>query len=129
MRNELATSRTRLSFTWSTGTSNGGSDVLDYRISYDQGTGSFINLATGVISTSYTTTISITPSATYEFKVQARNIIGFSPVSVGLMITAAIVPTAPTAVVTTVLANDVVVTWDPPSYDSLTDYGASITAF
>lgn len=44
------TSDSVVRITWSDGVSNGGSSVLDYRISYDQSTGSFIQLATGVLT-------------------------------------------------------------------------------
>lgn len=50
------TSRTVISFAWSNGISNGGTPVIDYRVSYDQGIGSFIVIATGVTATQFTTT-------------------------------------------------------------------------
>jgi hypothetical protein len=45
-----STSRTVISFAWSNGISNGGTPVIDYRISYDQGIGIFVVIATGVTS-------------------------------------------------------------------------------
>lgn len=40
-RNEDVTTRTVLAFYWSDGASNGGQPVEDYRISFDQGIGSW----------------------------------------------------------------------------------------
>ena len=48
--------------------SNGGSNVLDYQISYDQGKNIYVVLATEVISQSYIAN-SLTPGLTYKFKV------------------------------------------------------------
>jgi hypothetical protein len=42
IRNDDLTSRTVVSFTWSEGTSHGGSPVIDYRVSFDQGIDEFI---------------------------------------------------------------------------------------
>ena len=53
------------------------SNILDYRIAFDQGTGNFAILASGLISTFYTTT-GLNPGLTYKFKVAARNSLGYS---------------------------------------------------
>ena len=46
LQNDLtATDRTRIGFTWQEGYSNGGSLVIDYRISYDQAKGIWVELA------------------------------------------------------------------------------------
>jgi hypothetical protein len=42
-----------LRFTWQDGSSDGGSSILDYRITYDQSTGNYITLASGVTENSY----------------------------------------------------------------------------
>lgn len=45
LENNLAvTNRYTIGFTWSDGYSNGGSAVLDYRVSYDQATGIWVVL-------------------------------------------------------------------------------------
>lgn len=36
------TSATQVGLSWSTGSANGGTSVIDYRVSYDQGTGNFV---------------------------------------------------------------------------------------
>lgn len=55
---ETITSRTTtsVSFSWSNGVSNGGSAIIDYRISYDQGLNQFVVLASGVLTQNYTAT-------------------------------------------------------------------------
>jgi hypothetical protein len=42
-----------IGLTWSDGTSNGGYPIIDYRISYDQSTGTFVTLEDGVTELSY----------------------------------------------------------------------------
>ena len=42
------TSATRIGISWSAGVSNGGTQVLDYRISWDQGASNYVPLATGI---------------------------------------------------------------------------------
>jgi hypothetical protein len=42
-----------IGFTWSDGSSNGGYPIIDYRISYDQSTGTFVELEDGVTERSY----------------------------------------------------------------------------
>jgi hypothetical protein len=44
------TTASSIRFTWNQGTSNGGETVIDYTIYYDQGTGTFIELESGVTS-------------------------------------------------------------------------------
>jgi hypothetical protein len=44
------TSDTVIKFTWDDGSSNGGTPVIDYIVSYDQGTDNLIVLETGVLT-------------------------------------------------------------------------------
>jgi hypothetical protein len=69
--------------------SNGGTPILDYAISYDQATGTWIDLVTGITDDFYTTTISLTAGGTYSFKIRARNAVGFSEDSDPISIIAA----------------------------------------
>lgn len=48
------TSATQIGLTWTQGTSNGGTPVIDYKISVAQGTGTYSTLETGWLTTSYT---------------------------------------------------------------------------
>jgi hypothetical protein len=63
-----ARAATSITFTWIAGPTNGGAPVIDYAITSDQGTGTFIVIAQGVTSTSYTAT-GLTAGKTYTFKV------------------------------------------------------------
>jgi len=72
------TDSAKIGLTWSPGSSDGGKPVIDYQISWDQGTGNYVVLASGVTTTNYTTKITLTPGTVYKFKVESRNVVGFS---------------------------------------------------
>jgi hypothetical protein len=65
INNPAITTKSIIGFSWSDGASNGGTAVIDYRISYDQSTGNFVTLATGVTAKSYATTVALTSGRTY----------------------------------------------------------------
>lgn len=44
---------TSLGFSWSNGAENGGSPILDYQITFDQSTDTFVTLEAGVITKYY----------------------------------------------------------------------------
>lgn len=71
------TSSTQIGLTWEEGAANGGSAVIDYRVSYDQGYDVFVVLQENVLGTSYAVT-GLTPDTYYKFKVEARNSFGYS---------------------------------------------------
>ena len=102
------TSTTVISLNWSVPTNNGGSPVIDFRVSWDQGsgTGTYVFLATNITGFSYTTAVTLTAHTFYSLKVESRNAVGystsFSPVA---RILNAKVPSPPLA-----LANDESVT-------------------
>ena len=57
--------------------------MIDYRVSWDQGTGTgiFVVLATGITgltTVSYRTTATLTANTFYSFKVESRNAVGYS---------------------------------------------------
>jgi hypothetical protein len=83
-------------FTWTAPTDNGGSPLIDYTVSWDQGTNEYVELATNVASEEYTTTATLTAGTTYNFKVQGRNLVGLSPFSLPVQILAARIPDQPT---------------------------------
>jgi hypothetical protein len=90
LTNDLSvTSATVVRITWSDGVSNGGTVVIDYRVSYDQSIGTFVNLDSGITTQDYTTTVTLTPGAFYLFRFEARNSVGFSEVSTSLQVHAA----------------------------------------
>lgn len=62
------TSGTQIGLVWEEGAANGGSPVIDYRLYFDYGSGSFVILASNVVGTSFTAT-GLTADTTYKFKV------------------------------------------------------------
>jgi len=54
--NKDVTNSDRIGLTWNNGLNTGGSPIISYRITYDQSTGTWATLATGIIPRSYTTT-------------------------------------------------------------------------
>ena len=127
VKNQALVTRTQASFSWTPGTS-GGAFIIDYKVSFDQSTGIWVDLAFNITGTTYTAT-GLTQGTEYSFKVQARNSVGFSSLSAPITILTAIVPAAPAAPTTEVVANSVKISWTAPSSDSFSAYGASITAY
>jgi hypothetical protein len=79
LANDVATtSSSTIGLTWTAGAEDGGTPVIDYRISAAaSGTSSFAILATGITTTSYATT-TLTAGNSYIFKVESRNVFGYS---------------------------------------------------
>ncbi len=96
------------------GAGDGGSPVRDFRITYDQSTGVFEVLASGLIQTAYTAT-GLTAGNTYRFRVESRNSYGYSAYSTVVPILCATVPSIPKSPVSTVVASNVVFSWIAPS--------------
>lgn len=109
--------------TWSPGAFDGASPVIDYRISFDLGSGTWVPLATAVSSTSFTAS-GLIANTVYAFKVEARNLKGFSAYSSEFSIRAAAIPSTPSAPTTTVNGNNVDITWTAPN-----DGGSPFTAY
>ena len=97
-RDFVNTNKNQVALTWSNGLSNNGQPVIDYRIWYDQGTGNYVILNSGVILKSFVLTTNVTPGQSYAFQIQARNVIGFSALSMPFTIIAASKPPAVTNV-------------------------------
>jgi hypothetical protein len=68
LNSAVITAANVIGLTWTPGIYNGGASVLDYTISYDQGTNSYMTLASGVVGTSYTATL-LTAGLTFKFKI------------------------------------------------------------
>ena len=102
------TDETQIKFSWSDGAYDGGSSIIDYTVLYDQGTSTWIYLATGISVKEYTAT-SLTADTIYSFKVQAKNIVGFSVESTLVAIRAAAVPDTPTEPSTTLAGTNVII--------------------
>lgn len=86
------TSDSVIGISWSNGPSNGDSPILGYRITYDQSTGNWAVLATDVSDMFYVTTAPLQKGQTYKFKIQARNIVGYSEYSEEISIICAQAP-------------------------------------
>ena len=74
----LVTNTTNIGLTWTKGESDGGSSVIDHRVWWDQGSNNFDVLVSGVPDSYYTTSVTLNPNMSYKFKVDSRNIWGFS---------------------------------------------------
>ncbi len=110
--------------TWSPGAYDGGSPVIDYRISYHAGSDAYVVLTTGVTTSSFTAS-TLTANLIYTFKIESRNLIGYSAYSSEVVIRAAAKPSQPSAPLTSVVSNTgVTITWTPPN-----DGGSPITSY
>ena len=110
--------------TWSAATSDGGSPVIDYQVSYMPAGGTYSVLAPGIATTSFTAS-TLTADVVYSFKVTARNLIGLGADSNEVIVRAAAKPSIPAAPVTSVNSNtSVTITWVAPA-----DGGSSITGY
>jgi hypothetical protein len=90
------TSAYQVGLTWQEGTYNGGSPVIDYRVTYKgEFETDYIVFSEGVVLTSHTV-IGLTPSYRYYFQVEARNLVGYSAKSAEILVLAAQIPDAPT---------------------------------
>ena len=112
-----------ITFTWSEGAANGGAPVEDYRVTYDQSTGTYVVLASAVNALTFTAT-ELTAGYTYKFKIEARNSYGYSVYSEVVSILCATSPSRPDVPTTTVDGNEVIVEWEAPA-----DNGTPITAY
>jgi hypothetical protein len=92
LNNATITSDTRIGITWSDGVMNGGTPIIDYRVSYDRASGIWVTLATGLTSKSYTTIVTLMAGQYYSFKVESQNSVGYSLVSAPVTILAAVAP-------------------------------------
>lgn len=118
------TDKATIRFTWTDGASDGGETIIDYRVSYDQATGNYVELASGLTVQGYTTSVTLTAGRTYSFKVEARNSVGYSAVSDKVSILAAQAPDKPAAPVTSVDGDNIVISWTIPE-----DGASSITSY
>jgi hypothetical protein len=110
----------------------GGTPVIDYQVSWDQGTSTYVVLASGINTRSYSTTATLTPNTVYKFQVKSRNAFGFSITysnEISILATSVpytlIEPDTPAAPTTSVNSNNsVTITWVAPF-----DGGSAITAY
>jgi hypothetical protein len=116
----LTTTDTVIRFTWSDGSSDGGTAVIDYSVYYDQGTNNYVLLDAAVSTQFYTTLVTLIPGVLYSFKVTARNTVGSGELSVALAVLAAKLPDAPlnlTNVSEVTTGYQVELSWTEGAYD------------
>lgn len=66
----------QIGLAWTAPVFDGGSNLIDYTIYYDNADGlTFVELVSGVNALEYVAT-GLTQGATYQFKVEARNVYG-----------------------------------------------------
>lgn len=103
----------RIGIVWQAGSEDGGTPVLDYRISWDQGTGTWEVRQQGLSTLSYTAS-SLDSGTVYSFRVEARNNHGYSDYSVEVAVLAASKPSTPYAPSTEIDGTNVIVRWTEP---------------
>jgi len=93
----LTTTDVVIRFTWEQGVNNGGTNVIDFDVYYDQGaaTATYVLLEATVVTEYYETTVALNAGETYSFKVTARNTVGDSVMSDPFSVLAAKLPDAP----------------------------------
>jgi hypothetical protein len=89
LNDPLITNENQIGLVWSEGASDGGTVVIDYRITYDQSIGTYVTLIDGLTANLYTTGVALTSGRTYKFKVESRNTVGYSLESTEISILAA----------------------------------------
>ena len=65
----------QIGLTWANGASNGGSSIMEYRVSYDDGENHWV---TSSVTTQSYIAQGLKPGTLYSFKVQSRNPVGLS---------------------------------------------------
>jgi hypothetical protein len=100
----------RIGIVWQQGVEDGGTPVLDYRVSWDQGVGTWDIRQSGLSTLSYTAS-SLTAGTVYSFRVEARNAYGYSDYSAEVAVLAASRPSTPIAPSTYVDGTNILVTW------------------
>ena len=93
----MKTTAYRVGLTWIDGSYNGGSVIIDYRVSFTTANSETFTVYASGLPTTSAIVMGLTPGVTYKFYVQARNIKGFSLHSNQIEVLAAQVPDAPTS--------------------------------
>lgn len=122
MINDLTrTSSSVIGITWTEGASNGGTPIIDYRVSYKLSSDSSFTYLDNAVATTVFWTGALTAGAEYTFKVEARNSFGYSTTySNEVTILQAQVPDFPLAFANNpaVTAESVIgLTWSPGAFD------------
>ena len=110
---------------WTAPVFYGESEILDYKLWYDNAS-SVWEIFQAVITDTEFTALELTQGSTYLFKVEARNIYGYSFYSNVISVLVAQIPAQPEAPLTTwdQPNDDVVISWVAPD-----DGGSAITGY
>ena len=95
-RDDALTDTTQVTFSW-TAPEDGGTPIIGYIVELDQGDNDFTQV--GIVTDTSFTDHNVTAGTTYEFRVKAQNLVGFSTYSSTFEIVAATVPDAPSGLV------------------------------
>lgn len=109
-RHEATTTTTAIGISWDAPIDHGGQPIIDYRLSYDESTGNWVDISSGISETTFTKGDLITGN-TYTFRVEARNAVGYSTYSSEFSIIAAKAPAKPAIATTAVDKSNIVVDW------------------
>jgi titin len=102
---------------------DGGAPILDYKLTYDQATDTWIELDPAVTETRFTAT-GLTQGSSYSFKVEARNTYGYSDASASVTILCATIPDTPATPSSANSLDQVIFDWVAPD-----DNGLPITSY
>ena len=112
LTNDFAvTNKQIIQFTWQDGIKDGGSPVLQYRISFDQATDTWVYLQDGITIKQFTTSLPLLVGRYYKFRVEAKNSVGYSAFSAPISILTAQIPATPAPPTTTLIGYTIVITW------------------
>jgi hypothetical protein len=118
------TNRETAGLTWTDGANDGGAAVIDYRVSFNQGFGTtFYILESNILSTPYAAT-PLVVGTQYTFKVQSRNIFGYSDYSAETVVLVAQIPDTTLAPTTNHIGTDLEIDWQAPY-----EQGSTITQY
>ena len=110
----------QIAIDWDDGLYDGGSPVLDYRVSYKEESQSEFSVIASDVLDSTLIVAGLIPGTTYQFKAESRNLVGYSGFSEIVTILAAQIPDEPTDlqnVPANTFANQIALAWLAPLFD------------
>jgi len=120
----LITNANSVGLDWQNGANDGGSPVIDYRVSYKTGMNlEFVTLESNIVSLPYTAK-PLLVGIYYAFKVQSRNTFGYSEFSDAVIVLVAQIPDAPVEPLTIIDGADLKIDWIAPF-----EQGSPITSY
>jgi hypothetical protein len=110
----IVTAKWQVGLEWDDGAENGGSALIDYKVTYGEQDGSYNLEVPGITEKSFTVE-GLTTGTYYKFKVQSRNAYGLSDFSNEVIVLAAQVPDMPLAPTTSIVGDFVQIDWVQPN--------------